>query len=163
MKTKFRIQTTEGNAFGAKYKHMYIQILTERYKGCRYLQPMGEITFQANAEESDNWYAMNFKLETDNVEYLDKMAKLAKFIKNNRSGYNAQPSEIIQLIGGEEHIYFDGEFVSVLDKGKNIYKVIREGNLYDRITAPNEIIAQKILDKKNIDGAKIMFDKEICF
>jgi hypothetical protein len=163
MKTKIRIQHTEGNALGAKYKHMYIQILAERYKGARYLQPMGEITFQANTDEPDRWYGMTFKLETDNDEYIERMAKIAKFIKKNRSDYNAQPSEILLLIGAQEHIHFDGEFIPVSDKGKNIYRVIQSGHLYDKITAPNEIIAQKILDKKKIVGAELKFDKQINF
>lgn len=166
MKTKIRIyesQTQHG--FNHKgYKHMSIQILTERYKGARYLEPIGEITFQLTVDEPENlWYGMRFYINTDNVEYIKKMAKLADFIKKNRSGYSAQPDEIKQLIGAEEHVYFDSEFIPVSDKGKKIFKVIREGSLYDKITAPNEIIAKKILDNKNILGAELKFDKEIIF
>lgn len=163
MKTKLRIQESSTNALGAKFGIMSIQILTERYRGARYLEPMGEITFQKTLGESGGWYAMHFVVNTDNAGYIDKIAKLAKFIKQNRSSHSAQPDEIIQLIGGQEHVYFDGEFVPVSDKGKSLFKVILTGNLYDRITAPNEIIAQKILDKKNIAGATLQFDKVIQF
>lgn len=143
---------------------MSIQILTERYKGARYLEPIGEITFQMTIAEPDHkWYGIHFVINTDNAEYIQKMAKLASFIKKNRSGYSAQPEEIIHLIGGVKHINFDSEFIPVSDEGKNIYKVILKGSLYDKITAPNEIIAQKILDKKNIGLAELQFDKVISF
>ena len=161
MKTKIRIQ--ESNSNNHVYKHMHIQILTQRYTGSRYLEPMGAITFQMTIAESDIWYGMHFVIDTDNAEYIKKMAKLAIFIKKNRSGWSAQPEEIIHLIGGVKHIIFDSEFIPVSDKGKSIYKVILKGNLYDKITAPNEIIAQKILDKKNIGLAELQFDKVISF
>ena len=166
MKTKIRTQESQihSDITRSLYKHMHIQILTERYKGARYLEPMGEITFQLTVGDPDQrWYAMNFVINTSNVEYIEKMAKLAKFIKQNRSHHDAQPDEIKQLIGAEEHVHFDGEFVPVSDKGKKIFKVIKAGSLYDKITAANEIIAQKILDKKKIVGAELKFDKEITF
>ena len=163
MKTKIRIQ--ESTNKNEVYKHMCIQILTERYKGARYLEPIGEITFQMNVVDKDNylWYAMNFVVNTDYAKYIQKMANLAKFIKKNRSGFNAQPEEIIQLIGGVKHVYFDSEFVPASDEGKNIYRVIREGSLYDKITAPNIIVAEGIMDKMKITGATLEFDKVISF
>ena len=162
MKTKIRIQESVGQT--GSYGHMAIQILTERYKGARYLEPMGEITFQKNINSFDkHWYAMNFVINTSNYAHIKGMAKLAKFILNNRSGYNAQPDEIIKLIGGVEHVVFDSEFIPVSDKGKNIYRVFREGNLYDKITAPNIIIAEGIMNKLKIVGAELQFDKVISF
>lgn len=159
MKTKIR--TTE---YKDKYGHMHIQILTPRYTGARYLEPIGEITFQKNLfEQEARWYGIHFVINTDRAEYIQKMANLAKFIKKNRSGHNAQPEEIIQLIGGVEHIHFDSEFIPVSDKGKSIYKVIREGSLYDKITAPNIIVAEGIMDKLKIVGARLEFDKVISF
>lgn len=163
MKTKIRTQ--ESTSQNGQYKHLNIQILTERYSGARYLEPMGEITFQFTVGDPKNygWYAMNFVINTHEVKYIQKMASIAKFIMDNRSGYSAQPDEIKQLIGAEEHVHFDSEFIPVADKGKNLYKVIKSGNLYDKITAPNDIIAQKLLDKKNIADAKLEFDKVIDF
>lgn len=168
MKTKIRTQESSGglNTFGREsvYGHMTIQILAHRYSGARYLEPMGEITFQRNLNEPDkSWYAMNFVINTSNYDHIKGMAKIAKLILNQRSGYSAQPEEIIQLIGGVEHVNFDSEFIPVSDKGKNIYRVIREGSLYDKITAKTEKIAQNILDKKKILGAKLEFDKVISF
>lgn len=162
MKTKIRTQ--ESNNSDGKYGHMTIQILAPRYTGARYLEPMGEITFQRNLYETDkSWYAMNFVINTSNYNHIKGMAKIAKIILNHRSGYRAQPDEIIKLIGGVEHIHFDGEFIPVSDKGKNIYKVIREGSLYDKITAKNVVIAEGIMDKMKIVGAKLEFDKVISF
>ncbi len=161
MKTKIRI-TESGTQNG--YKHLVIDILEPRYKGARYLEPIGHISFQMTVgDEKQEWYGMKFIIETDNEDYIEKMAKLAKFIKKNRTGYNSQPDEIKLIIGAEEHIYLDSEFIPVSDKGKNIYKVIRDGSLYDKITATNEIIAQKILDKQKIRGAELKFHKVIQF
>ncbi len=143
---------------------MHIQILISRYTGARYLEPIGEITFQKNLFESEaRWYGIHFVINTDRVEHIQKMATLAKFINKNKSGHDAQPNEIIQLIGGVEHVHFDGEFIPVSDNGKNRYKVISKGSLYDKITAPNIIIAEGIMDKMKIIGAKVEFDKVISF
>jgi hypothetical protein len=163
MKTKVRTQVYK-NQNGC-YEHMSIQILTPRYKGARYLEQMGEITFQRNIDDKDGyrWYGMDFSVTTNKFEYLKKMAALAEYIQKNKSSYAAQPEEIKHLIGAEEHIFFDSEFVPVTDKGKSIFKVIKTGNLYDKITAPNEIVANKILEKKNIAGATLEFHKVIDF
>jgi hypothetical protein len=156
MKTKVRTQVSNDGT----YNLMHIQILTPRYSGARYLEPMGQITFQSNKDLV--WYGMKFVIETDNVEYIKKMLAIAQYIKQNRSGFDAQPDEIKLLIGAEEHIIFDSEFIPVSDKGLNIYRVVRAGSLYDKITAPNEIVAQKKLDKMKID-AKLEFHKKIEF
>lgn len=163
MKTKVRTQTYKNG--NGHYEHMTIQILTPRYKGARYLEPMGEITFQKTIGDPEGfrWYGMNFSVQTDKVEYMKKMTALAEYIQKNKSGYDAQPEEILQLIGAEEHVFFDSEFIPVSDKGKKLFKVIKTGNLYDKITAVNEIVAQKILDKKKIAGAVLEFDKVIDF
>jgi hypothetical protein len=157
MKTKIRVQEFSK----APYGHMSIQILAPRYRDSVFLEPIGQITFQRNINES-NWYGMRFVIETDKVAPIKKMAVLAAFIKKN-SEWSAQPKEIMHLIGAEEHVIFESEFIPVSDKGKNLYNVILNGGLYSRIVAANEIIAQKALAKLKLNGATVVFNKEINF
>ena len=166
MKTKIRAEISNSHAMGCVYRHMNIQILTGRYnrKDVRHLETMGTITFQANVHEPDNWYAMKFVIETDKPDYIKRMAQLAKFIKDKRSDYNAQPKEILELIGAEEHILFDGEFFPVSYKGKTIYDVMLFGNShYTTIVADDEASAQKILDKMKLDKPTLEFNQVITF
>ena len=161
MKTKIRIQTGNTSGFGVQYNNLVIDILTPRFKGSRYLEPIGQVTFQSNVTAPDDWYGMRFTLSTDNVQYIKQMAKIAQHIKDHRSDYNAKPKEIIELIGGEEHIFFDSEFISKLDNGKEIYKVIKDGGVFEKIVAKDRAEAEKLLAKRNIAGALLSFHKKI--
>lgn len=163
MKTKIHIQTASSNAFGVNYNHMTIDVLTERFKGSRYLEPIGHISFQSNKDTPNDWYGIKFNVMTEKPEYIDKMAKIAKVIMSNRSGYNAQPDEIIELIGGQEYIFFDQEFIAKKDNGKKIFNVFRQGNLYERIVAASESQAKKLLDKKKIEGVTLKLSTVISF
>jgi hypothetical protein len=166
MKTKTRTTVSNSHAMGCVYRHMHIQVLTGRYnrKDVRHLETMGTITFQANVHEPDNWYGMSFVIETDKPDYIKRMAQLAKFIKDKRSDYNAQPKEILEIIGAEEHIVFDGEFFPASYKGKTIYDVMLFGNsLYSTIVADDEASAQKILDKMKLDKPTLKFNQVITF
>ncbi len=152
MKTKIRITETP---FGGGYKHLYIQILDFRYKETEYLEPIGTISFQMSEHKQNNktWYAMNFIINTDKFEHLEKMAKLAKFIKTNRKGYEDQPDDIKRLIGGIEYGNFGGEFIPLSSEGLVQFNIMQNGNLWSKLVAPNEIIAQKMLNKKKIVSA----------
>lgn len=169
MKTKIRIQTSTSNAFGVNYNHMAIDILTERYNGSKlqrdklyhYLEPVGHITFQSNKDTPTDWYGMRFNVETNNANHIMMMAKLAKFVINKRSGYDAKPDEIIQLIGGEEYVFFDGEFISKKDNGKHIYNIVKPNSLIERIIVKNEKEGEKLLAKMNIADATLKFKKTI--
>jgi len=161
MKTKIRIQTSSSNAFGVNYNHMTIDVLTERHKGSRYLEPMGQITFQSNRDKPNDWYAINFVTNTSKPEYIMQIGKLAKHIMSNRSGYDAQPAEIISLIGGEEYVFFDGEYIAKKDNGKHIYNVVKPNSLIERIIAVNEKEGEKLLAKMKITGATLKFNKTI--
>ena len=164
MKTKIRIQESESTILGAKYKHMYIQILTQRYKSAMaHFEQVGAITFQANSDEPNFWYGMRFLLDTDNANHVKQMAKISQLIKEKRSGWNAQPKEIIEIIGGEEHVLFDTEFISVLDKGKSLFYIMREDKLYEKIVAKDEAQAKRILAKKDIPDSTVQFNKVIQF
>jgi hypothetical protein len=160
MKTKIRTQEYEKGAYG----HMTIHILTQRYKDSRILESMGHITFQRNLNEPEvKWYGMRFIIETEKSEYIKKMAKIAEHIAKNKSDWSAQPTEIKHLIGAEEHAFFDSEYIPVSDNGKSLFQVILNGSLYSKIVAANEITAKKIMDKMNMFGAELKFDKQIKF
>jgi hypothetical protein len=167
MKTKIRTQISDSNAMGSAYKHMYIQILTGRYgsKDDENLETMGSITFQANASEPNYWYGMRFVIETDRPDYIKRMAQLAKFIKDKRSDYSAQPKEILEIIGAEEFVHFDSiGFVPRASYGMGVFKVMTDkGGLYSYIIAENEAKASKQLVKKNIAGATLEFYKAVIF
>jgi len=80
---------------------------------------------------------------------------------SNRSGYDAQPAEIISLIGGEEYVFFDGEYIAKKDNGKHIYNVVKPNSLIERIIAVNEKEGEKLLAKMKITGATLKFNKTI--
>lgn len=165
MKTKIRTQVSESNSFGAKYRHMHIQVLTGRYGGgSDYLEVMGAITFQANLSEPDHWYGMRFVVETDRPSYIQKFGKLAAFIMKQRGDYTDQPDQIKKIIGAEEHVHYDSiGFIPVSANGMNLYDVITKGGIYCQIFAETEAKAIKKVAKKNIAGASLEFDKVINF
>jgi hypothetical protein len=169
MKTKVRTEISNSNVMGTAYKHMHIQILTGRYnsKDDSNLEPMGKITFQSNINEPagySNWYGMTFVIETDRPDYIKRMAQLAKFIKDKRSDYNAQPNEILELIGAEGYVFYDNVgFIPIKANGMNLYKVFSNYRFYTSIIAEDEAAAQKQLAKKKIADSSLQFEKVITF
>lgn len=142
MKTAIRIITD----FSGNYDHFYIQVLTNQ----KYPTVAGYIHWQGNKEDKgNNWYSRSYTVENGKLEYLQYMAKVAKVIEDN-CYYSAQPSEIINLIGGVE--YFSANLICglypVSSKGMNVYKVIRNNSHYTTIIAANKIVATKLLAKE---------------
>jgi len=159
MKTLIREQIGENSGIGILI--MTWQILIKKYKDSDALEPIGHISFQQNKGEN-TWYAMKGVVESDEAGHFQKMAKLLKHIKNNRSNWDAQPDEIRELIGAVDYKVFDHQFVPVSKNGENIYSVMTEkDSLYTTIIAASEEAAQKILDKKNIPGTRLEYKKEI--
>ena len=157
MKTPVRKRVNKSQA--GQYNLMYIEILHPRYGGDKYLEPIGMITFQQNIGEG-KWYAMNFEIRTDNINKLEKFYRLAKFIAKNTLS-DSQPDEVLKLIGADEHVFYESDFVSKSKDGQNIYKVIVQGGHYSDIIAPDEKKAQKILDKLNIANSTLEFNKVV--
>lgn len=123
------------------------------------LEPIGTISFQytvGNTEGYD-WYARRFNVESDNPAHLLAMAKLAKYIADNSSS-DAQPDEIKQVIGAEEHFVYKGDYIPESYRGMRYYKVIVGGQHYSTIIAPNDMLGEKKLKKKKIDNATLVFD-----
>ena len=166
MKTKVRTEIANSNVMGTAYRHMYMQILTGRYgsKDDENLETMGSITFQANISEPNHWYGMTFVIETDRPDYIKRMAQLAKFIKDKRSDYSAQPNEILELIGAEGYVFYDNVgLIPIKANGMNLYKVFSNYKLYTSIIAEDEAAAQKQLAKKKIADSSLQFEKVITF
>jgi len=135
---------------------MHIEILSPRYRGNDFLEPIGTITFQQTIGE-DNWYGMSFEVSTDSVEKLKKFTKVAEFIAKN-TDYKTQPEEVLKLIGADEHKIFDHDFVSKSNIGQRTYKVMVNGNQhYKNIIAKDDQDANKQLKKLNIANSEIVY------
>jgi hypothetical protein len=157
---KTPVRKTVHNSTAGPYNLMYIEILVPRYEGTNYLEPAGVITFQQNIGE-DSWYGLTFKVETDSVKHMDKMTKLAKLIKKSFS-YDVQPKQILDLIGADEHVHYQSDFISTSKNGQNYYKVIVNGDYYKSIIAPSDKVAIKEMTKLNIAGATLELKGKIC-
>jgi len=152
MKTKVRIIIRDEG----QYKHFIINVLTDRYKYLNSLEVAGNITWQTdtetlnNSERNDKWYALNYKVESDRLEHFEYMIKLIRYIDRN-AYYNIQPNEMLNLIGAEEYVVYHYDFVPVSYSGMNLYDIIDlnkdTDNIWTRIYAPNDIVAQKETDK----------------
>lgn len=165
MKTAIRTFISNPESFNGtdgKFQFMHIQILDGQNENN--LTPIGEIIFQMTVGDPKGyrWYGIQYYVKTDKFEHLKKMAKLAEFIRKN-SNWDSQPDEIKHLIGAQEHIHFEGMFIPVSDNGKNIYKVMENGEYYTNIIAVNDIMFQKIVDKRKFNNATFEFFKKIEF
>ena len=150
MKTLVRIQ----HQSDSRFNFMTAQILVRPYKDSDTIHVIGHLSFQQNKGE-DNWYALNFNVSTDKPDDLIRMAKLAKFIKNN-TNWDSQPDEIFKVIGAVEYKIFQHEWVPVSKDGENLYNVITSsGTLYSRIVAPDDEAAMKIVKKRKYDQGSI--------
>jgi hypothetical protein len=156
---KTPVRTTQHKSQAGPYNLMHIEILSPRYGGDKYLEPIGMIAFQQTIGE-DRWYGMSFEIRTDRVSNLKKFTKLAEFIAKNSSS-DSQPGELKELIGADEHVFYESDFVSLGKNGQNLYRVIAQGGHYTDIIAPDEKSAQKQLDKLNIAGSTLEFRQKV--
>jgi hypothetical protein len=159
MKTAIRIIE---NQFGNnEYRHMYLQILVQRSKDYDSLEVAGTLHWQSDRKRDQEvksgvsanpWYGLTFQVDTDRAEHLAAMAKIAKHVKDN-TYWDAQPAEVFQLLGGVEYTCNDGDFIPRSYKGMHKFKVMRnDTEYYNKIYAPNEIIASKKLEKMQKDA-----------
>ena len=161
MKTKVRIQQKSET-----YRHLYIQVLVNRYAKSDWLEVAGTITFQAglspktiegnldsdfgvkySVKEIEPWYALTYVVSTDKPSHLTYMAKLANYIKIN-SDYRLQPKELLQIIGAEEHILYNTDFLPKSWIGRYAYSAYNADKLYSTIYAKNDVLAEKELKRR---------------
>lgn len=160
---KTPIRTLISNSNNGNYKLMEIQILTPKFETITddYFEPMGSIRFQQTVGE-ERWYGKSFFVETTNVNHLEKMAKLAKFIEKN-SNWDSTPDDIKKLIGADEYAIFGHEFVSVSKKGQILFDVIKGESVYTRVVAPNEKTALKIMKIRKIEDVTLKENSVVNF
>ena len=163
MTTKVRVQESLPHS---GYKHMYISLLVdEGWNGKEYLKEYGQIKFQYTVgnEQGHNWYGMEFLVVSDKPEYFAKVAKISKYILDNRSSYSAQPDEILHIIGAKRYTY-DNVAGLVPDEyvGKIVYRVMVDGDYKNIVIAANELLAQKQVEKLKLNGdVKLVSDHVI--
>jgi len=162
MKTAVRIQEREDSQRG--FGFMSIQILVPTSPRSETMTPIGHISFQRTLDDElgRTWYAMRFNVETDNIEYLEKMTKIARVIKKN-SNWDSQPKEILKIIGAVEYKIFNQEFTPVSKEGENLYDVFFLASLYKRIIAPSEKAARKKMEKQGLNKHELKFNSKIEF
>jgi len=157
MKTLVRIQEYSDKSFN----HMVIQLLYKPFKNSDNLSIYGELSFQQNIEGGD-WYGLRFNVSTNNHENLSRMARLAKYIKNNCE-WNSQPEDVLSAIGAVRHKVFKNDFIEVSREGEYMYDVITpSGSLYKRIVAPNEKKARLKL-KDCPEGSVLKYNNRVIF
>ena len=165
MKTKVLTQILSA---GGSYEHFHISILSGLYnqKDTDNLEIIGYITFQRNIGEPD-WYGMRYKCDTDKARNMVLMSKIVNHVSKKRSGYDAQPDEILKLIGADDYLYDDlCGYVPVSADGKNIYNVRDSLNRLHRrhIASSVEEVRKKILKEfgaVTAQGYTIEFNRTI--
>lgn len=102
---------------------------------------------------------MRFEISTSDAKHIQQMAKLANFIK--KKVWDATPDKVLELIGADEHVVYESDFVSLSKNGQNLYRVIAQGGHYKGIIAPDDKTAENILKKLNIAGSTLEFSKVV--
>ncbi len=92
-------------------------------------QPMGTIHYQAH-DGCPNWYGQSFSVDHGQVDSLEYMTRVAKFLKQDDS------LEFL-LANSTEVVYFNGANIPKKFQGFNIYKATGDGG-------PDYVIAKNI-------------------
>jgi uncharacterized protein YacL (UPF0231 family) len=144
MKTFYQISEHQNG----NYRHMHIMLYVG--KNLQDSNHVGDITFQSNSNLGMDWYGINYELSSSsNSNKIAQLAKIVKKIETNRSNWDAQPSEIAQLLDGEEVFVFYSTLVKCTDRGKYFYKVMHNNEYYNNINCANDILAQRQIDSMN--------------
>ncbi len=157
MKTLVRIQNFIENGFNIKV----IQILDKKNNNSEVFEEIGVIRFQQTPGE-DNWYGLRFEVSTTESSTLQKMAELAKHVKEN-TVWDSQPSDVLNVIGAVEYKLFKHEFYPASAEGQDLYDVLFLGSVYTRIAASDEKEAGEILKENGWDKHDIKFNSVIKF
>jgi hypothetical protein len=141
MKTKVRVQRSKSTG----YEHLTMLILQPHKYSPNSLSSIGHISWQG--DEKHGWYGMKFVMEADRIDSQNflTMYKLICYINERITSEN--PVEVMAVMGGEQHFYDFGEYISIMDNGKQVYDVKKKGdiNVYTRVIAANEIMASRVV------------------
>ena len=164
MKTKVRI-TPNVKGPQDNYSHFYIDLLKARYENSDYLEIYGTISFQKGGIENfDQWYGMSLECRSDNAQDFLLCAKVMQTIHAYRDSSSPQPKEVLNIIGAQEHVSYQGRFLPITYNGYKVFNVLtEEKKIYTRIFAPTEALADKIRVKRKFDGYTLQFDSMVTF
>ena len=137
MKTKVRISKTqpEKNRIDSYlYQHLIFEFLVPMYKHeSRYLEGAFTIKWQITSG-AENWYGMSFNCETDRIDHVMYMAKVAKVLKDADLYYaDKTPENILHLLNAERYVYDNGTFVPESLNGCRVYKINKNGKCWTTI------------------------------
>jgi hypothetical protein len=157
MKTKIRIQKTgTGLNDRTSYNHLYFEVLFPRFNDAHsdYLDVACTFSWQQTKGE-DLWYGMELTAKGDRVSKFDIAHKLFKYVQAFRQ--TSEPKEIFTILGGEEYINHQGDFIPLSKVGQNYYKVWQDEKYYTSVIAPTELLAQKELKRRKIPFTTLEF------
>lgn len=151
MKTKVRVlkqRPTRNSLDGQYYQTLEIQFLQPRYRtDDRYLEPAFSITWQAT-DGNPVWYGMTFICQTDNIDHIRYMSKVADAIEKANLYYTEKtPEVILNVLNAERYVYDQGMFVPEKMNGCKFYVVIKDGKHYSSIHSMTESEAYKHLEE----------------
>lgn len=151
MKTKVRVlkkRPTKNSIDGQEYQILEVQFLRPIYKSDdRHLEPAFSIVWQAS-DGNPTWYGMRFNSDTDNIDHIKYMTKVACEIEKANLYYTEQtPEVILNVLNAERHVYDQGMFVPEKMNGCKFYVVIKDGRHYSSIHAMTETEAYKHLEE----------------
>lgn len=174
MKTLVRvIDQSKLSQFNSEtYKKFCIQLLRYAYANSEHVEIFGTIYFQSGGltaiegidRNLNDWYGMTVECHSDNERDFIDCARILKHIRSNRDNYNAQPNEILALIGAVEFEIFDGLWIPKSCNGQKVFQVLNEDSTcYARIFAPSESLAIAKMKKRKYDNKTLKFDRIVTF
>ena len=157
MKTKVKItRDVKGND---QYRHFYIQLLKNQYENSDYLQVYATISFQQGGTDHNNWYGMDIECKSDNPQDFLLCAKVMQTIHAYRDSHSPQPSEVLNIIGAQEYVNYQGSYIPITYNGYKIFNVLTDKKeIYTKIFAPTEALAEKVRAKRKFDGYTLQLD-----
>ncbi len=156
MKTKVRIQNYESNGYNMKS----FQFIEHPYKDSLIVNVIGYAIFQ---EYNGEFYNPMFKMETNSSSDVSKMLRIMRAVEKS---YDTDHKVLFEELNCEEYVIRGGEWVSVNDHGKTLYKVMRpdcDGKMvhYTTLVAKNEAAAKRRAKKMGYDNFEVIPKQDI--
>ena len=160
---KTAIRSIQVRTEDTRFELYRIEILISKYKRRdmkEYLEPIGYIQFQREFGSNENYYAMSFKVDSQELRHFESMTKIIRLIKKEYS-HGIQPIKVKEIIGAQEHVLYQHEFVPITKHAHLFYKIMRKGEYYQRLIVESEAEANKAVKKIKLDGLTAEFQEQI--